>query len=273
MRKLSCIQAILLMFALAACDGDATLVVPPGTGGGTVPDDSVFIGSGTGASFQAGIVAVSQASLQAGGSASLTVTFVDGNGLLVTDTITVTFSSPCAAGGLASITASTIETQTGAATATYAATGCSGDDAITATATVNGQALQATGTITVAAATVGSIEFVSAVPTNIGLEGTGGVGRQETSTVRFRVTDSTGGPVSDSAVDFSLNTNVGGISLTPTLASREPTKDNPLSGVAPFASFRCPRRHPNDPWDGKQSYSLGRRRRSRNSRLAHEASP
>ena len=81
--------------------------------------------------------------------------------------------------------------------------------------------LQATATITVAAATVGSIIFVSADPTNIGLLGTGGVGRQETSTVRFRVTDSTGGPVSGSTVDFTLNPTGGGIQLTPVTATSD----------------------------------------------------
>ena len=91
----------------------------------------------------------------------------------------MTFTSACAAGGLANIVESSITTVTGGAT-------------------------------------VGSIQFVSADPDNIGLLGTGGVGRQETSTVRFAVTDSTGGPVSGATVDFTLNTAIGGIQLTPT---------------------------------------------------------
>jgi hypothetical protein len=73
----------------------------------------------------------------------------------------------------------------------------------------------------VAAATVGSIQFVSATPENIGLKGTGGVGRQETATVRFQVTDSTGGPVSGTTVDFTLNTMIGGIVVTPTTATSD----------------------------------------------------
>ena len=39
--------------------------------------------------------------------------------------------------------------------------------------------------------------------------------------MRFRVTDSTGGPVAGSTVDFSLNTTVGGIMLTPTTATSD----------------------------------------------------
>ena len=92
--------------------------------------------------------------LQAGGSASLTVTFVDSNNVLVGDSITVTFTSACAAGGLANIVEASITTVTGGATATYSATGCSGSDTITATANVNGTVLTASGSVTVAAATV-----------------------------------------------------------------------------------------------------------------------
>jgi len=225
MRKLFGLATILMALFLVACDGDPAFVgtgptpIPlpgGGGGGGSGGTDVVFMGSGTGAGFVDGAIAVSQSNLQAGGSASLTVNFVDSNNNLVGESITVTFSSACAASGLANIVETSITTVTGAATATYSATGCSGADTITATANIDGSVLQATATVTVAAATVGSIEFVSADPTNIGLLGTGGVGRQETSTIRFKVTDSTGGPVSGSTVDFTLNTMIGGIVLTPT---------------------------------------------------------
>ncbi len=229
MRNLFGLATILMALFLVACDGTPAFV-----GSGPTPDPfstggtgatggagSVFMGSGTGASFQSGVIAVSATNLQAGGSASLTVTFVDSNNNLVGDSITVTFTSACAAGGLANIVESPITTVTGGATATYSATGCSGSDTITATANVNGTVLTASGSITVVAATVGSIQFVSADPDNIGLLGTGGVGRQETATVRFAVTDSTGGPVSGATVDFTLNTTIGGINLTPTTATSD----------------------------------------------------
>ncbi|MDZ7645339.1 MAG: Ig-like domain-containing protein [Woeseiaceae bacterium] len=226
MSKFNSLKILALTLVLAACSGESTLVGEGGggtggggtggggTGGGTT-DDTVRIGSGTGADFQEGVIAVSQSQLSAGGSTSLTVTFVDADGSLVGDTIDVSFTSPCVAGGLANIVESQVTTTTGSVTSTYSATGCSGDDQIRASANVDGNVLQANVTVTVEAATVGSIEFVSADPTNIGLQGTGGAGRQETSTVRFRVTDSTGGPVSGATVDFSLNTTVGGITLTP----------------------------------------------------------
>jgi hypothetical protein len=101
---------------------------------------------------------------------------------------------------------------------TYGATGCSGSDVITASATVDGSLLSASGTITVAPASVGSIEFISAVPQKIGLRGTGGAGISETATLAFKVVDSTGGPVAGQTVNFSLDTNVGGIIVQPASA-------------------------------------------------------
>jgi protocatechuate 3,4-dioxygenase beta subunit len=229
MRKLIGLATIVVAFFLVACDADPALVGGADTGGtggtggtdGTDTDNSKFMGSGTGDAFQDGVIAVSQSTLQAGGSASLTVNFVDVNNNLVADEITVGFSSDCVGFLLASIVENSVTTTTGVATATYSATGCAGDDTVIATASVDGVVLTATATLTVGAATVGSIEFISADPDNIGLLGTGGVGRQETATIRFQVMDSTGGPVAGATVDFSLNTTMGGINLTPTSATSD----------------------------------------------------
>lgn len=65
---------------------------------------------------------------------------------------------------------------------------------------------------------VNSIAFVSASPTSITLKGTGGAGRTETSVVSFIVRDVTGQPISGQAVDFTLDTSVGGITLIPASA-------------------------------------------------------
>ena len=227
MRNLFGLATISMALFLVACDGDPAFVgsaaPPPATGPGGAIGVSIAMGSGSGTSFQVGVIALSQTNLQAGGSASLTVNFVDtnnNNSPAVGADLTVNFASTCTP-LLANIVESSITTATGTATATYSATGCSGDDTISATALVDNVVLTATAQITVVAATVGSIQFVSADPDNIGLLGTGGVGRQETSTVRFAVTDSTGGPVSGATVDFTLSTNIGGINLTPTTASSD----------------------------------------------------
>jgi hypothetical protein len=179
----------------------------------------VRMGSGSGAGFVQGVLQIATPSLAAGGTTSVSANLVNADGSLYTQPVTVTFNSPCVAAGTAQIQpAATATTSSGLVTVTYAARGCSGPDTITASATVGGQSLSATGTVTVAPAAVGSIAFVSATPTNIALSGTGDARRPESSTVVFEVRDSTGGPVPNAAVSFTLNTSVGGISITPTSA-------------------------------------------------------
>jgi Bacterial Ig-like domain (group 1) len=183
----------------------------------------VQMGNGTGPTFQAGIIAISSPMLSAGGSTSLSISLVQSDGTLYSGSASIGFNSPCVANGTAEIRQNgvpltSVTTTTGIATVTYAAMGCSGDDIITASTTINAQGLSAVGTVTVAAATVGSIEFISATPTNIALQGTGDVGRPESSTVVFRVKDASNGAVQGATVSFSLNTSVGGLNLTTTSA-------------------------------------------------------
>lgn len=68
-----------------------------------------------------------------------------------------------------------------------------------------------TPTTTAPTGTAGSIAFISAAPSTISIKGTGGV---ETSTLTFRVLDTGGYPLSGQAVSFTLNTTVGGITLS-----------------------------------------------------------
>jgi hypothetical protein len=65
------------------------------------------------------------------------------------------------------------------------------------------------------ATALGSIKFLGADTTNIALKGTGGIGRQEFSTLTFQVFDQTGHAVAGTQVNFTLNTTVGGLSLLP----------------------------------------------------------
>jgi hypothetical protein len=187
---------------------------------------TVQMGNGSGGTFVAGAIGVSNANLSAGGSTSLTVSLVQTGGTLFTGSATIGFNSPCIAAGTAEIrvngvAASTITTTTGAATVTYVARGCSGADTVTASSTIGSQSLSATGTVTVAAATIGSIAFVSATPTNIALRGTGDSSRPESSTVVFQVLDQANGPVANATVNFALNTAVGGVALTSASASSD----------------------------------------------------
>lgn len=213
--------------ALAACGGGGgnTILDPGSGGGGGGGGGSTFtynFGSGAPGAFNAGQIAVAVPTLGAGGSTSLSVAIIQTDqaaaSSFYTGQASITFSSNCIANNQATVTPNPQTTSTGAATVTYAATGCSGTDVITATTTVEGNTYTATGSVTVASAAVGSIQFISATPTKIGLQGTGGVGLPETSTVIFRVVDATGGPVPGADVAFALDTSVGGITRTPATA-------------------------------------------------------
>jgi hypothetical protein len=197
----------------------ATVPVQVVAGGGT---NTLRMGRGSGPTFVQGSLEVPNPTLSAGGSTSVSAYIVNSDGTLYTQSATVNFNSQCIAASTATLQpGASVQTSTGIATVTYQARGCSGPDQITATASVSGQSLSATGTVTVAAAAVGSIAFLTATPTNIALQGTGDAARPESSTVIFQVRDATGGPVPNASVSFRLNTSVGGISLTPTTATSD----------------------------------------------------
>lgn len=147
--------------------------------------------------------------LSAYGTTSVTVT-VNSNGVPYTTPMAVTFSSPCASAGKAVLTASAT-TVGGVATVSYRDNGCAGTDIVTAVLLTGASAAN---TLTVTAPSLGSLQFVSALPTTITLKGTGGLGMQETSILTFKLVDTGGNPLSGKTVNFSLNTTVGGITLS-----------------------------------------------------------
>ncbi len=172
---------------------------------------------GSGEPFESGKAEVSIETLSAGGTATVTVMIQDDEGNAFNQPVEVNFASTCSSASTPKAEISSpVVAINGVATSTYLAKGCEGDDPINVTANAGGQNLSATGTITVLSADVGSIVFQSAEPENIGILGTGG---DESSTVKFKVLDTNGNPVSNKLVDFSLNTDVGGIALNPVSAS------------------------------------------------------
>lgn len=223
-KKFEAIAVAGLFALLAGCGGatHSTLGSGGGSGGGGGGTRStVELGSGSGSAFQQGVLGVAVANLSAGGSTTVSASLQNSDGTPYTQSATITFTSVCYQNGLATFTengtaTNTVTTTTGQANITYVASGCSGSDTITATTTVGGVQLTAVGTVTVASASVGAIQFVSATPPTISLQGSGG---PSTSTVVFKVTDSSGGPVPKAKVSFSLNTAVGGITLSPATAT------------------------------------------------------
>ncbi len=206
----------------AAATGTTLSATTAVTVASTTPSYSLGVLSSTG-SFTANIIAVGQTPLAAGGSSGLQLSIVDtANGNTpYAGSATVSFSSPCQSQGLAQIT-SPVTSSTGTFSTTYKATGCSGNDTITATAVVGTTSLSASGVINVQPATLGSIVFVSATPTTIGLQGTG---LTDSSTVVFTVFDSNGNPVQNQQVNFSLTTTAGGVSVSPANAKSDANGD------------------------------------------------
>lgn len=160
-----------------------------------------------------GPLSVAPATLSAGGTAGLSVAVMNGTALYA-PVQSVAFSSPCATAGKATIS-SPVNTVNGVASTSYIDKGCGAADVITASFLFNNTTITQASTLTVQTASAGQISFVSALPQNIALKGTGGAGRQESSIVSFKVLDRNGNPVSGQLVDFALNTTAGGLTLNP----------------------------------------------------------
>ncbi len=149
--------------------------------------------------------------LSAFGTTAVRVTVLS-DGAPVTTPLTVNLSSGCAATGKAQLDTG-VATVAGVAVASYRDKGCASSDPITAS--VAGISGTASGTLTVRAPNTGSIQFISATPTQISLQGTGG---QTSANVKFRVVDEGNGAVSGKQVTFSLSTGIGGVTLSSTSA-------------------------------------------------------
>ncbi|TCI03544.1 Ig-like protein, group 1 [Corallincola luteus] len=173
------------------------------------------------ASFQNGVVGIATDSISAGGTVGLTVDLVemadDGSLSALLEPATVSFTSGCSADGKASLDA-TAQTIAGRAQATFQDQSCASggeiSDSLLATVSNSSSTLNALATLTIEAEALGSIEFVSAEPEQIVLKGTGGQGNQESSTVTFLVKGSQGSLLPQRLVCFSLDTQVGGLSLS-----------------------------------------------------------
>jgi hypothetical protein len=176
------------------------------------------LGHFNGSDFVDGVIGLNATELAVGGSALLRLAVVDENGELASTSEMIKLKSGCALSGLATLPAD-VETVNGQATVTYTATGCGGEDEITANLVSNGAV--ATATVKVAPPEADVIEFVSVVPETsiIALKGTGTATRPESATVSFRVIsgessqENPGTTLPGIPVAFTISTDVGGIKL------------------------------------------------------------
>ena len=214
--------------ALTDRDGLAVVGLPAGTqAGGFTASASAVVGTATPTGATGYAVAlptltlsplvIEPATLSAGGTTSLRLTVLNGAAAYA-PAQSVNFSSPCATAGKATISTPVV-TVNGVASTSYTDKGCGGADIVTAATTLFGSNVTRTGTINVLPAAAGQIAFVSALPQNISLKATGGAGRQESSTVTFKVLDRDGNAVSGQLVNFELTTYVGGLSRNPLFAT------------------------------------------------------
>ncbi|MGS0676141.1 invasin [Shewanella sp. 0m-4] len=167
-------------------------------------DVSTYVGSGV---------------LPAGGSTVIEVKVKNSSGKLETSQpFTLELTSQCMAAGRAVID-SPVVTNAGKGFATYRSINCEGTDTVTVSAITGASSVSATSDISVNPVSVGAIEFVSAIPSELAIKVSGGLSgagsRSETSKVSFRLLNEVGQAAGSELVCFELSTDVGGITLSP----------------------------------------------------------
>lgn len=206
----------LLALALSACGGGGGGLggAPAGVPTTPAPGTSAasMIGSGTGSTFQEGVINVSDTTVDAGETITLRVNVVDENRQPPGRTATVSFSSACVATGLATLSGQA-EVTTGLFSVNYRNNGCSGNDIVTAT--LGGTTKVASATLATVGPQALTVSFVSSSVSQLSLAGIGG---NESAELTFKVAGPQGVPIVGKQVNFSINTNVGGAAI---LAGRE----------------------------------------------------
>ena len=184
--------------------------------------DTPSIGTGSGSSYQAGVLSINTTSLSAGGSTQITATIVDAgndNKKIASEEYTIFFNSSCASDGRAEFSKENVTTSSGDVIVTYTAKGCSGDDFVTfglyeSGDSTSGERLAvASGTITVAPAEVGELSFVDYSSPAISISTIGNNVLPKTTSVTFNVSDTSGNAIANKGVNFSIAPSTGGVSL------------------------------------------------------------
>jgi hypothetical protein len=219
------VATVSLAPASLAASGAATLTATTQVGTVAVSESIGFAVGAASVTISTPTFGVGMADLSAYGTTSVSVS-ISSAGVLVTTPQNVSFTSVCTASGKAVLTAE-VATVGGVATASYLDNGCAGND--TVTASVSG-ITTASGTLNVIAPNSGSIQFDSVAPAS-GLINPRGIGGQESALVTFKVVDTSGNPIGGKNVTFSLNTSVGGITITPTSATSDPLTGNVVVSV------------------------------------------
>jgi hypothetical protein len=200
----------------------ATVTAPANNAGSSVLTATANFSVGAG-SVQAGTVlsldpvVISPTSISSYGTAAISTKVVArSNGTIVAlgTPVDVSFTLSC---GHASVTTATVRSlNDGTVTNTFNDNGCAIAGAsvpVTVSASIPSSSQHAD--VTVLPPTSGSIQFVSAVPSDksITLQGQGGNGRVEVASLTFKLVDTAGNGVPNQAVCFDATTYVGGLTV------------------------------------------------------------
>jgi hypothetical protein len=142
---------------------------------------------------------------------------VNSNGVAVNSasSTSITATSSCAAQVPAKAIITVVGVSNGVATVNYQNLGCTvNPDAVNIS--MVGALSPVSVSIPVSAAVGAKLTYIGATPSSnvLVVKGAGGLGRVETGVVSFKLEDITGNPVPNQAIDFSLNTIAGGITLS-----------------------------------------------------------
>ncbi|MEP1741443.1 MAG: hypothetical protein ABJI60_00790 [Kangiellaceae bacterium] len=152
------------------------------------------------------------------GSAIIEATILEtpqgGSTAPVREIVAFEITSDCIEQGKASIESDFL-TKDGVARAIYHDQGCAAADTIQISAVLDQTVLNKTVGLQAQSALVGSISYQESSATHIALKGSGAIDRPEESTLTFTINDSNGNPVQNAGVNFSLQTEIGGITLEP----------------------------------------------------------
>jgi protocatechuate 3,4-dioxygenase beta subunit len=194
------VASVTMRAASLAAGGAGTVTATSTVAGSTVSGTSNYSVGATSLAFST--LSASPSSLQAYGTAVLSVDVLAGSSKFTDQQVNVNFSSTCVSLGKATL-AATVLTNNGTAQAVYRDKGCASNDVITVSS--DGVSKSAATTLTIAPPTAASVQFVSAAPStqSIVIQGQGGNGRTETATLTFKVVDTSGNPLAGKQVNFT----------------------------------------------------------------------
>jgi hypothetical protein len=235
--------------ALTNASGIAEVAIAPATvsavGASTLSADATVSGSAVHADVDFSVSATSLAlsaitvgsgSLASGGNTSLQVTALVGGAPSTGVPVNVAFSASCGkVNGIAGAVSVTTN-GSGIAAANYDAVQadgslCSGPVTISA---ASPGAVPKTVSISVAAPSANAVVFVSALPAQIFVSGSGAI---EQSLAKFKVLSSAGTPLPGVGLKFSIITNPGGVGLNATGSAAAVTATTNASGEGSVSVF------------------------------------